>query len=97
MTAVISACILKNFLKLVNFCVAILILKLKSNIFGTLCFTISFLFFFLLYYLKRGKNATEMQKKICAVYGECAVTDQMYEKCLQSFVLGISCRTMLYC
>ena len=29
----------------------------------------------MLYYLKEGKNATEMQKKICAVYGEGAVTD----------------------
>ena len=28
-----------------------------------------------LYYFKKGKNATEMQKKICAVYGEGAVTD----------------------
>ena len=27
------------------------------------------------YYFKKGKNATEMQKKICAVYGEGAVTD----------------------
>ena len=24
---------------------------------------------------KKGKNTTEMQKKICAVYGEGAVTD----------------------
>ena len=29
----------------------------------------------MLYYFKTGKNATEMQKKICAVYGEDAVTD----------------------
>ena len=29
-----------------------------------------------LYYFKKGKNATETQKKICAVYGEGAVTDQ---------------------
>ena len=30
-----------------------------------------------LYYFKKGKNATEMQKKkkICAVYGEGAMTD----------------------
>ena len=28
----------------------------------------------MLYYFKKGKNATEMQKKICAVYGEGAVT-----------------------
>ena len=29
----------------------------------------------MLYYLKKGKNATEMQKRICAVYGGGAVTD----------------------
>ena len=37
----------------------------------------------MLYYFKKAKNATEMQKKkICAVYGECAVTDRMYQKLL---------------
>ena len=30
----------------------------------------------MLYYFTKDKNATEMQKKICAVYGEGAVTDQ---------------------
>ena len=29
----------------------------------------------MLYYFKKGKNTTETQKKICAVYGEGAVTD----------------------
>ena len=29
----------------------------------------------MLYYFKKGKNATETQKKICAIYGEGAVTD----------------------
>ena len=29
----------------------------------------------MLYYFKKGKNTTEMQSKICAVYGEGAVTD----------------------
>ena len=27
------------------------------------------------YYFKKGKNAPERQKKICALYGEGAVTD----------------------
>ena len=27
------------------------------------------------YYFKKGKNATDTQKKICAMYGEGAVTD----------------------
>ena len=30
----------------------------------------------MLYYFKKGKNATGMQKKICTVYGEGAVTDR---------------------
>ena len=34
----------------------------------------------MLYYFKKGKNATETQEKICAVYGEGAVTDQMHQK-----------------
>ena len=29
-----------------------------------------------LHYFKKGKNATEMKKKICVVYGEGDVTDQ---------------------
>ena len=35
----------------------------------------------MLYYFKKGKNATETQKaKNCAVYGEGAVTDRMCQK-----------------
>ena len=34
----------------------------------------------MLYYFKKGKNATETHKKICAVYGEGAVTDQTCQK-----------------
>lgn len=29
------------------------------------------------YYFKKGKNSTEVQRKICAMYGKVAVTDQM--------------------
>ena len=50
-----------------NFCVAILILKMEEN---------THFQHIMLYYFKKGTNATEMQKKICAVYGEGAVTDQ---------------------
>ena len=52
--------------KLVNFCAAILILKMEENTQHFWCI--------MLYYFKKGKNATEMQKKICAVYGDGAVT-----------------------
>ena len=34
----------------------------------------------MLYYFKKDKNATETQNKICAVYGEGAVTDQTCQK-----------------
>ena len=33
-----------------------------------------------LYYFKKGKNIPEIQQKICAVYGEGAVTDQKCQK-----------------
>ena len=34
----------------------------------------------ILYYFKKGKNATEMQKEIWAVYGEGAVADRMCQR-----------------
>ena len=34
----------------------------------------------MLYYFKEDKNATEKHKKICAVYGEGAVTDRTCQK-----------------
>ena len=39
----------------------------------------------MLYYFKKGKNATETQKKICAMYGEGAVTDQVCQKWFAKF------------
>ena len=42
----------------------------------------------MLYYFKKGKNATEMQKKIHAVYGEGAVTDQMCQMWFVKFRAG---------
>ena len=41
--------------------------------------------YIVLYYLKKGKNSTEMQKKICAVYGEGAVTNQRCQKWFAEF------------
>ena len=43
----------------------------------------------MLYYVKKGKNTTEMQKKkeICAVYEEGAVTDGTCQNGLWSFML----------
>ena len=40
------------------------------------------------YYFKKGKNATDMQKKICVVYREDAVTDWMYQKWFVKFHVG---------
>ena len=77
-TAVISACIKKNLWKLVNFCVAILILKMKEN---RQCF-----WNIMLYYFKKGKT-TETQKRIYTVYWEGAVTDWMCRSGLQSFLV----------
>ena len=48
-------------------------------IFSTLCF----------YYFKKDQNTTEMQKKICAVYGERAVTDQTCQKWFVKFLRTI--------
>ena len=40
----------------------------------------------MLYYFEKGKNATEMQKKICAVCGEGAVTDRTCPKWFVKFL-----------
>ena len=44
--------------------------------------------YIMLYNFKKGKNATKMQKKkkICAVYGEGAVTDQICQKRFVKFL-----------
>ena len=69
MIAIISACIKKNLPKLVNCYVAILILKMAENM--------QHFWHIMLYYFKKGKNKTEMQKmkKTYAMYGEGVVTD----------------------
>ena len=41
----------------------------------------------MLYCFKKGKNATGLQKKICAVYGEAAVTEVVYEVSCRRFLL----------
>ena len=41
----------------------------------------------MLYYFKKGENATEMQKKkICAVYGEGAMIDRTCHKWFAKFL-----------
>ena len=82
MTAVLSACIFKNTSKLVNFCAAILMLKMEE--------TMQHLWHTVLYYFKKGKNATETQRKIHAVYGEGAVPERV-QSGLRRFVLEMSC------
>ena len=42
----------------------------------------------MLYYFKKGKNATETHKKICAVYGEGAVTAGTCQKWFAKFCAG---------
>ena len=60
-----------------NFCVAILILKMeeKKQRFWHIMF----------YYFKKGENTTETQKRICAVYGEGAVTDRTCQEWFAKF------------
>ena len=60
-----------------NFCAAILILKMEENIQD---FQHS-----MLYYFKKGKTTGETQKKTCAVYGEDAVTDRTCQKWFAKF------------
>ena len=61
-----------------NFRAAILILKMEENTQHFQCV--------MLYYFKKGKNATETWKNICAVYGEGAVMDQMCQKWFVKFL-----------
>ena len=63
-----------------NFWVDILILKMEENK--------QHFQHVMLYYFKKGKNTTEMQKQICAVYGEGAVTEQMCQKWSVKFSAG---------
>ena len=60
-----------NLAKFVNFCAAILILKMEES---------THIGHIMLYYFKKHISAIEMQKKTCAVYGEGAVTDRMCPK-----------------
>ena len=62
-----------------NFCVAILILKVEEK---------QHFQYIMLCYIKKSKNATEVQKKICAVYGEGTVTDQTCQKWFSKFHAG---------
>ena len=60
-----------------NFYVAILISKMEENVWHIT-----------LYFFKKGKMQLKCKKKICAVYGEGAVTDQMYQKWFVKFRVG---------
>ena len=60
-----------------NFRLAILTLKMKENK--------QHFQHIMLCYFKKGKNATETQKKVCALYGEGAVTDQLCQKWFAKF------------
>ena len=74
---------LKNFSKLVDICAAILILKMEEDRQHFHCV--------MLYYFRKGKNTTEMQKKmICTMYGEGAGTDQTCQKWFVKFLHTIN-------
>ena len=72
---------------MVNLWVATLILKMEEKQ--------QHVWHIMFYCFKRGENATEMQKKICAVCGEGTVTD-CFRSGLQTFVLETSRWMMLF-
>ena len=63
----------------VNFCAAILILKVEENMQHLHC---------IMLISRKVKMQLKHKKKICAVYGEGAVTDRMCQKWFAKF-LGI--------
>ena len=63
-----------------DYCVTILILKMEGKK--------QQFWHIMLYCFKKGKNPTEMQRKICAVYGEVAVTDQKCQRWFAKFCAG---------
>ena len=48
------------------------------------------------YYFKNGKNATEIQKMICAVYREGTMTDPMCQKWFVKFGVDFSLDNALW-
>ena len=72
-----------------NFYVAILILKMEEHK--------QHFWHIMLYFFKKGKNAAEKQRRICAVCGEGAVTDWMCRRWFETFHAGdFSHRTKLH-
>ena len=71
-----------------NFCVAILVLKMKENM--------QHFWHVMLYYFKKGKNTTDTQKEIYAVYREGAVAEWTCQRLSAKFVLEISHWTMMF-
>ena len=71
-----------------NFCAAILILKMKEDM--------QHFWHIMLYYFKKGKNATEIQEKICAVYREAAETDLTCQKWFKMFLGTINILAKLF-
>ena len=69
--------------KLVNFCVAILVVTMEENTF------LQHFWRVMLYYFKKGKNKTETYKKACAVCGEGAVADRTCPKWFVKFLSTI--------
>ena len=77
----------KNISKLLNFCAAILILNMEENT--------QHFWHIVLYYFKKGKTATEVQEKICAMYGEVLWLIELAKSDLQTF--GICWLSFWYC
>ena len=65
-------------MKFVDFCVAILIMKMEENK--------QYIWYVMFYYLKKVKNAGGTQKTIYVLSGESAVTDWMCQKWFVKFL-----------
>ena len=49
----------------------------------------------MLYYFKKGKNVTEAQKKVCAVYEEGVVTERIHQKWFVKYARAFSLDPLL--
>ena len=61
--SIVNKYIFKNLSNLVNFCVAILIFNVKEKK--------QHFQYIMLYYFKKGKNATETHKDLCSAWRRC--------------------------
>ena len=67
----------RKYIKIGEYFIGILMLEMEGEK--------QYVWYAILYYFKKGKSATEIRKKICAVYREITVTDQTCQKWFVTF------------